>query len=157
MAPTLPLCAVQLPLNFCPSDRWAMWFGDPFTRSRGSYVVNFSNGSYNNSTVAGAGTFYSGPFYLNQQYQLKKITDGLSGTMFMSEIVIALKDNYYDTRGDMLNDDSGCAEYMTVNTPNAGVDGYMLLRRGSGQSQPMRLTCFPAAAINRHAAGIREA
>jgi prepilin-type processing-associated H-X9-DG protein len=45
--------------------------------------------------------------------------------MFMSEVIMALQDNYYDTRGDMLNDDCGCAEYETINTPNAGVDNML--------------------------------
>ncbi len=36
LPPNLALCAFQLPLNFCPSDRWAMWYGDPYTRARGA-------------------------------------------------------------------------------------------------------------------------
>ena len=135
LPPNLALCANQIPLNFCPSDRVGMWYGDPYTRSRGNYVINFSNGSYNNTAVAGAGTFSSGPFLLNQQIQLKKITDGTANTMFMSEIIMALNDSYYDTRGDMLNDDCGCAEYMTINTPNAGVD-YMLCAENPTSPSP---------------------
>ena len=125
-APNLALCASQVPIYFCPSDRGpAMWMGDSFTRSRGSYVVNWSNCAYDGSAVSGAGTPQVGPFGLDVQVQYKQITDGLSNTMFLSEVVLALQDTYYDTRGDMLNDDCGCAEYMTVNTPNAGVDNVL--------------------------------
>ncbi len=159
LPPNLPLCAVQIPLNFCPSDRWAMWYGDPYTRSRGSYVLNWSNGSYNNSPVAGAGTFSTGPYYLNRQYQLKKVTDGLSSTMFMSEIIIALQDNYYDTRGDMLNDDAGCAEYMTINTPNSGVDNMLCAENQTDPSPCANVFAGNSyqSARSRHPGGVNVA
>jgi prepilin-type N-terminal cleavage/methylation domain-containing protein/prepilin-type processing-associated H-X9-DG protein len=134
-APNLVLCAVQVPMYFCPSDRVAMWFGDSFTRSRGAYVLNWSNMSYDGSPVTGAGPVQQGPFGLDTQVQFRQITDGLSNTMFMSEIMMALQDNYYDTRGDMLNDDCGCAEYETINTPNAGVD-YMLCAEDPNNPSP---------------------
>ena len=86
------------------------------------YVVRWQPGG-------GAGPVQQGPFGLDTQVQFRQITDGLSNTMFMSEIMMAMQDNYYDTRGDMLNDDSAAPEYETINTPNAGVD-YMLCRRG---------------------------
>ena len=34
----------------------------------------------------------------------------------------ARKDEDFDFRGDILNDDVTCAQYMTINTPNSGVD-----------------------------------
>ncbi len=122
-------------------------------------MINFSNGSYNNTAVAGAGTFLSGPFYLNKQYRLKNITDGTANTMFMSEIIIALQDNFFDTRGDMLNDDSGCAEYMTINTPNAGVD-YMLCAENQSQPSPCANVFSGSSyqsARSRHPAGVNVA
>ena len=43
--------------------------------------------------------------------------------MFLSESIQAIQDNHFDFRGDILNDDVSCSQYMTRNTPNAGVDG----------------------------------
>src|SRR5262249_41780800 len=43
-------------------------------------------------------------------------------TMFLSEVMLALQDAYFDTRGDMLNDYNSTTVFMTNNTPNAGVD-----------------------------------
>jgi prepilin-type N-terminal cleavage/methylation domain-containing protein/prepilin-type processing-associated H-X9-DG protein len=117
-----PISATQLPLYFCPSDRWGMWRGDFAVRSRGNYMLNWSNGSFDTNVVSGPGPYLPGPFARNRQYRFKDITDGLSKTMFMSEIMLAMVDTYHDTRGDFLNDDPAVAQYMTVNTPNAGVD-----------------------------------
>ena len=42
--------------------------------------------------------------------------------MVMSEVLQSKKDGDFDFRGDILNDDVTCAQYMTINTPNTGVD-----------------------------------
>jgi prepilin-type processing-associated H-X9-DG protein len=42
--------------------------------------------------------------------------------MMMSEVIMALNDTDYDIRGDMLNDDNPCTQFMTINTPNKGRD-----------------------------------
>ena len=40
----------------------------------------------------------------------------------MSEIRQAIADDFFDFRGDVLNDDITCAQFMTINTPNVGID-----------------------------------
>ncbi len=117
-----PVVMVQLSLYFCPSDNVdGMWRGDAHTRSRGNYVLNWSNGSFNHGDVNGD-PYQKAPFELNRQVKLQSISDGLSKTMLMSEVRQAISDDFFDFRGDVLNDDITCAQYMTVNTPNAGVD-----------------------------------
>lgn len=120
LTPNITYCAVQIPLYFCASDRTGMWRGDPYTRSRGAYVLNWSNGTDRHFQVDAP--VLPGPFYHNKQYRLKQITDGLSKTMFVSEVVMALQDQYFDTRGDMLNDYNSTSVFMTINTPNSGID-----------------------------------
>lgn len=124
-----PVVMVQLPLYFCPDDRKGFWLppADPHSRTRGNYVLNWSNGSFNHSDVEDD-PYLQGPFVLKQQVSLQSITDGLSNTMLMSEVKQSLEDGHFDFRGDILNDDVGCAQYMTVNTPNAGVDRQVCLR-----------------------------
>jgi prepilin-type processing-associated H-X9-DG protein len=51
-----------------------------------------------------------------------EFTDGLSNTMLMSEVIMARNDTDFDIRGDMLNDDRPCTQFMTLNTPNSGTD-----------------------------------
>ena len=50
------------------------------------------------------------------------IKDGLSNTLFMSEILQAATDGSWDFRGDIFNCDLGGAQFMTMYTPNSGVD-----------------------------------
>ncbi len=105
------------PAMYCPSDRGskAKWTGDTYWRTRGNYVVNYGN---TRSTIAQE---YSAPFGFREIHRFSDITDGLSNTLFMSEIIMAAQDNQWDCRGDVHNDDDGHF-FSTANTPNAGVD-----------------------------------
>jgi len=109
---------VQVPQYFCPSDRTGFWKGDQYTRSRGNYVLNFGNKGYH-QTEAG---YVHAPFGPNRFTKVRDVIDGLSNTVFVSEVIQALVDDHWDFRGDILNDDISCAQFMTDNTPNAGVD-----------------------------------
>ncbi|MCA9270188.1 MAG: DUF1559 domain-containing protein, partial [Planctomycetales bacterium] len=59
------------------------------------------------------------PFGPNRTSGVMEIRDGMSNTMLMSEILQATNDAHFDFRGDILNDDIACAQFMTVNTPNS--------------------------------------
>ena len=59
---------------------------------------------------------------LPRKVKLTDITDGTAQTMLMSEVIMAMNDDDYDIRGDMLNDDNPCTQFMTINTPNSGRD-----------------------------------
>ena len=68
-----------------------------------------------------------GPNWLNETTPVPPrkaldIKDGLSNTLFMSEIIQAYNDPDNNFRGDFFNDDDGEAEFMTLYTPNSGVD-----------------------------------
>jgi len=122
--------AQQAPLYFCPSDRpGAYWKGDIWWRSRGSYVVNWGHMAvpYNPSDPNQSPTLGIGPFgYVDFTDRTKprttrfgEFTDGTSNTMLMSEVVFPNADEDFDIRGDMLNDDRPCNQYMTIETPNS--------------------------------------
>ncbi len=53
--------------------------------------------------------------------KLTDITDGTSNTLLLSEVLMH-DDNSPDWRGDMLNDDEQCGRFMTLDTPNSGID-----------------------------------
>jgi prepilin-type N-terminal cleavage/methylation domain-containing protein/prepilin-type processing-associated H-X9-DG protein len=125
--------AKPAPLYYCPSDRpGAMWQGDIYWRSRGNYVINWGNQAvpYNPSDPAQNPGLGIAPFgytdYIRRDrprtVTLPTISDGTSNTMLMSEVIMAAGDTDYDIRGDMLNDDRPCTQFMTLNTPNSGTD-----------------------------------
>ena len=125
--------ANRVPMYYCPSDRpGAMWKGDVYWRARGNYVVNWGNHAvpYNRRDPQQDPELGIAPFgYTDlvsrdspRTTRFKHFTDGTSKTMLMSEVVMAADDFDFDIRGDMLNDDRPCNQFMTLNTPNSGTD-----------------------------------
>ncbi|MEZ6101545.1 MAG: DUF1559 domain-containing protein [Pirellulaceae bacterium] len=121
------------PLYYCASDRvGAMWQGDPYWRSRGNFVVNWGSmatprnpGDPVQSPDYGYAPFGYEDFASRDKPRVvsfKHFKDGTAQTMLLSEVVMAAEDTDYDIRGDMLNDDRPCHQYMTLNTPNSGTD-----------------------------------
>ena len=119
----------QAPVFFCPSDRIGMWTADMYTRSRGNYVVNWGYCDFSRATERPDGVNYQeiGPFGPGEQTKASDITDGLSNTMFLSEVIQADNDDDMDFRGDFFNDDVGAAQFMTLYTPNSGIDSMICL------------------------------
>ena len=121
------------PMYYCPSDRpGALWKGDPFWRARGNYVINWGNMTmpYNPADPVQDPNLGYAPYSFEdfrssdkpRTTSFKDFTDGTSNTMLMSEVIMAADDSDFDIRGDMLNDDRPCSQYMTINTPNTGTD-----------------------------------
>jgi prepilin-type processing-associated H-X9-DG protein len=78
--------------------------------------------------------------------------------MLMSETITARNDDDYDIRGDMMNDDRPCTQYMTLNTPNSGTD---VSPYCNGARYPWNPPCTTAgstyshkAARSRHTGGV---
>jgi hypothetical protein len=128
----LPVIATQVPYYFCPDDRKGFWTADAWgPRSRGNYVVSWGYCDfYQQQPVDPVHGVLRGAFgtnWLNQTIPVPPrkaldIKDGLSNTLFMSEIIQAYADADNNFRGDVFNDDDGAAEFMTLYTPNSGVD-----------------------------------
>ena len=102
----------------CPSDIDGMWKANHYYHERGNYLVNWGNGSFRQTES----DFKGAPFSMNKQYRHADIRDGISNTMFMSEVLKPLSDEDFDFRGGLMNDDQASAQYMTLFTPNSGVD-----------------------------------
>ncbi|MDA1039990.1 MAG: DUF1559 domain-containing protein [Planctomycetota bacterium] len=119
--------ATTVPLYYCPSDRpGAFWTADVAYRCRGNFVVNWGTAApYANSAgaLSGQAPFRNTAAQTPVRVTLKDVTDGLSKTLLMSEIVVSLADNDNTTRGDFINNDitfmSWC--FNTRNTPNTSV------------------------------------
>jgi prepilin-type N-terminal cleavage/methylation domain-containing protein/prepilin-type processing-associated H-X9-DG protein len=127
----LPVTAYKVPMYYCPSDRQGVWTATETSngkiygsRCRGNYVVDWGYCDFNRSVAKPDGTnaMKIGPFGKNKLARVADIRDGLSNTIFMGEIIQTINDTDYDFRGDFFNDDLGAAQFMTYNTPNAGID-----------------------------------
>jgi prepilin-type N-terminal cleavage/methylation domain-containing protein/prepilin-type processing-associated H-X9-DG protein len=90
----------------CPSDTWNAPIGSGSVQGGGTsgitshnYAVNYGNTNYNQvdiTTPAPAVVFQMAPFFRNKQFKLADVTDGLSNTLFMAEV---LQGSKTDLRG----------------------------------------------------------
>lgn len=79
-----------VPLFACPSDIGLQrneWDSPTWARIRGNYVVNFGNTNYGQIDI-GDVPFGGAPFTYRDKTGLKKIVDGTSNTLLMSEIKV---------------------------------------------------------------------
>ncbi len=161
--------ANRVPMYYCPSDRpGAMWKGDRYWRARGNYVVNWAHHTvpYNRRDPEQDPVLGVAPFgyedlrsaHLPRTTRFKHFKDGTSKTLLMSEVIMAADDFDFDIRGDMLNDDRPCNQYMTINTPNTGTD---VSPYCSTTAYPMNPPCTSArsnfahkAARSKHVGGV---
>jgi prepilin-type N-terminal cleavage/methylation domain-containing protein/prepilin-type processing-associated H-X9-DG protein len=98
------------------------------TITKGNYVVNWGNTDYGqgvHDSYFSPGLHLASPFGLNASgtgpslVTAASVTDGLSNTMFMSEVLQGAPD---DIRGTLWVDNPGAGSYMTRFTPNGYVD-----------------------------------
>jgi hypothetical protein len=154
-----PTVLTQESYYFCPSDRRGLWTCDIFHRSRGNYVVNWGNSDY---THAGW-TYRQAPFTNGWHRWIghSDIRDGLSKTVFMSEVIQAETDGIenagHDFRGDFINDDAGCSQFMTRHTPNSGVDRIPCTDPNLPAQCLNTTSDVNTAARSRHPAGVQAA
>ena len=157
---------------YCPTDRpGGVWNGDPYTRLRGNYVTNWGYCDFTQTVATPDGTNPQaiGPFsppitvrsgaVVGRHRTAADISDGLSRTLFMSELIQAIQDADFDFRGDFLNDDVGAAQFMTLYTPNAGVDSMpCYIAFPGGDPGPVQ-TGIPVyvSARSRHPGGVNVA
>ena len=155
------LAQVQVPVYFCPSDRQGMFLAEvPTVKcTRASYVLNWGYCDFTQSQPTG---FKIGPFgeinmssKVNRQSTASSIKDGLSNTMFMSEIIQAA-DNDRDFRGYFWCDDIGAAQFMTFYTPNSGIDSTYCGQANPNEPAPCQWGSGPVyvSARSRHPGGV---
>jgi len=122
------ICSTSTKVYFCGSNRQdAKWQGDQYWRARGSYVLNWgpvrmpAQGAL---PAANAPWGYTDGVSWNKPRisKLDGFTDGTSNTLAFSEVLMHDNDAAADFRGDMINDDNQCGRFMTIDTPNSGID-----------------------------------
>jgi prepilin-type N-terminal cleavage/methylation domain-containing protein len=102
----------------------------PWPVTKGNYAINWGNTDYGQWTTKGSFplVYRASPFGVNgatalptgpQLVKIASVTDGLSNTQFLSEILQGATD---DIRGTIWVDNPGAGSYMTRFTPNGLID-----------------------------------
>jgi len=159
---TANLVANRVPIYYCPSDRGnAYWMGDSFFRARGNYAVNWGNATDPGPVVTAVAPFsYANGSSTTRDVKITDITDGTSSTLLMSERIMA-PDASGDFRGDFINNDRGCFQFMTLTTPNTSAPD-VILNFGSITTSDPRMPYTTGgntimAARSRHTGGVNAA
>jgi prepilin-type processing-associated H-X9-DG protein len=136
--------------------------------TKGNYAVSWGNTNWgqNYAGLPAGATYLQSAFGHKGDITFAAVTDGLSNTLFMAEV---LQGDLNDVRGLMWDPIAGGSSFMTRLTPNGSVD-YLGLTRGGDQVQspfcindPVhQLPCVAGAgdttsfsgARSRHAGGI---
>ncbi|MDR1924090.1 MAG: DUF1559 domain-containing protein [Planctomycetaceae bacterium] len=138
----------RLPTYYCPSDKPGAEHGKDvsYRRVLGNYVVNMGN-----SPLHTAGSDPRGaPFGVAHVFKLKSISDGLSNTACISELLIVTNNSNNtipDARGDILNDEysPGC---MSIIGPNSkSPDNVRVCMAGTTDPTNSLYKKYPCAAV----------
>lgn len=122
------VCSSSSKVYFCGSSRQnAKAEGDIYFRARGSYVINW--GTMRMPVLGPMPAAYSPWGFTNgvsknlpRISKLESFSDGTSNTLVFSEVLMHDNDKALDWRGDFINDDDQCGRFMTIDTPNSGID-----------------------------------
>ena len=125
--------ATKMSVFQCPSDRnitfqiTPAYVGGALSgprASKGNYVVNWGNTQWDQTDITVAGkpvTYLKSPFGHDGKVSFASVTDGLSNTAFMAEI---LQGATFDIRGVIWQSIAGGSHYMSRLTPNKPNDFY---------------------------------
>jgi prepilin-type N-terminal cleavage/methylation domain-containing protein len=126
----------RVAMYYCPEDRGGHWTANSYNHVRGNYVVNYGNANFYQTEpqykAAPFGDFRNGQGTLTRD---ASFVDGLSNTVLMSETLMAQNDTDYDVRDSIVNNTACGPSFMTVNTPNSGVD-YCVCAAASSATYP---------------------
>ncbi|MFM7541286.1 MAG: DUF1559 domain-containing protein [Planctomycetota bacterium] len=155
------LFATPVKMFYCPSDRpGAIWTDDTYWRARGNYLVSWGFLTVGGTNAADQGVFGSAGANPKQS-RFSDITDGLTNTLLMSEIIVAKQDknSAWDGRGDFYNDDRANpgSMFMTLNTPNSTVSDAIWCVSNGDKAMPCVAAAGTAgqqAARSRHSGGV---
>jgi prepilin-type N-terminal cleavage/methylation domain-containing protein/prepilin-type processing-associated H-X9-DG protein len=127
--------ATKVALFQCPSDRImtlnlaSVGVAIP-VQTKGNYAVNWGNTQYDQGLITTnfpPGTTRGMPFPLDKTINFAAVTDGLSNTVFMAEI---LQGAQLDLRGTVWSSLAGAGSFTTRFTPNGFNDFYQAVVPG---------------------------
>jgi hypothetical protein len=168
--------AQRIALYYCPSQQpgeLALTADVGYIRIRGNYVVCWGNVT-RPALIRPVPATSMGIFGYEvddsaakpRRTRLDEISDGTSNTLLMSEILFARDDpillttptrnDLWDNRGDVTNDDHAGPAFMTINTPNSSVSDINTCFNTGDRTMPCTRasTGRQMAARSRHAGGV---
>jgi prepilin-type N-terminal cleavage/methylation domain-containing protein/prepilin-type processing-associated H-X9-DG protein len=116
--------ATKIALFQCPSDRAILFiFPNLPTETKGNYGINWGNTQYDQGLITTnlTGVTRPMPFPLDKAVSFASVTDGLSQTVLMSEV---LQGANADVRGLVWSSLAGAGSFETRFTPNSFIDFY---------------------------------
>ncbi len=129
----------------CPSDRSITFQINPVyvggalsgpRASKGNYVVSWGNTQWDQGQITNSSNvavpFMKSAFGHDGRISFASVTDGLSNTVFMAEI---LQGSEYDVRGVIWQSIAGGSHFMSRFTPNKTRDLYGIANRGDMLNQ----------------------
>ena len=142
---------------YCPSDKPGNEIAPAQTygRARANYVGCYGyRGYYHGDEVPSQHQhlyteFKGAMFYLSKCIGLESVTDGLSNTLMISELLLTDNTEDKDKRGDVYNDERMGSGFSTILTPNSTTPDSMYT--GSCINENRR-PCVEAAACEYYAA-----
>ncbi|MBN2292013.1 MAG: DUF1559 domain-containing protein [Pirellulales bacterium] len=159
------LTGQPVPIYNCPSDSGADLTVCYYARRRGNYVINWGNcryGQTNEPTAKAPFSHIDGHRYAPRLTKFRDISDGLTGTLLMSETLKSTSNDDNDWRGDILNDD-GVFRFQTLLTPNSSAPDIIQSGWFAGRIDPLMpavagaSTNQTSAARSRHPGGVNAA
>jgi prepilin-type N-terminal cleavage/methylation domain-containing protein/prepilin-type processing-associated H-X9-DG protein len=149
----LPLTGYSNPIYYCPDERQGIWKGDSYAgRRRGNYVVDWGFADFYQTQPMSR---MIGSFSPNHKTKVQEITKGLAHCMMMAEILQAAGDTDFDARGDFFNSDLGSAQFMTLYTPNSGIDSMVCKGASPDIPSPCQMSdTVYVSARSKHTGGV---
>ena len=153
------ITSVSQPTLTCPSDEPHVCYqcdGGQGQDVKGNYGLNWGPGTFGCQNYDGDCTdiakpcrFHFAPFHLEYGAKMAHITDGTSKTLVMMEMLQAPAPLgvLLDRRGRIWNDDSGCYQVMTMNTPNSSAPD---VGRCNPDNESVGMPCIDAGAGRNH-------
>jgi prepilin-type N-terminal cleavage/methylation domain-containing protein/prepilin-type processing-associated H-X9-DG protein len=137
--------ATKISVFQCPSDRDIMFSITPAyaggalsgpQASKGNYVVSWGNTEWDQANIMNSSgitvNYLKSAFGQTGNIRFSSITDGLSNTVFMGEI---LQGEQYDIRGVIWQSIAGGSHFMSRLTPNSNQDIYGIATQGDMLNQ----------------------
>lgn len=159
------LTGQRVEMYYCPSDIGTDQTNGNYQRRRGNYVVNWGNSKYGQTQEpAGKAPFshIGGNRATPRQTSFKKMIDGTSKTVMMSEVLKAWSVDDNDWRGDIHNDD-GVFRFHTLLSPNTSAPDIIQNGWFQNTNDPLMPAVAGArnaqvtAARSRHPGGVNAA
>ena len=162
--------SVKVDMFYCPSDKPGNEIAksETYARVRANYVGCYGyRANYHADEIPSQHThlytkFDGAMFYLSKCIGIETVTDGLSNTLMISEVLLTNDSKDTDKRGDVYNDERMGSGFSTILTPNSTSPDAMYTGTCLDEDEPRR-PCVVVDAVeytaarSNHSGGVNAA